>query len=200
MVDTDKLKRKAISFGKSLSGIDSKSSKRRRRSSTEQRALTVKWKDEIGQWTVEGPTAGFGTFDTKKEAKAKAKNVYNTNDDYDTVRIKTRKGAISTKQSYGKQESTYKNYSENRNTGMGFGGLFGGGQQSEKTDDRGPQLPFMGQPRENEDRGQPEMPLMGGYDDGREPPTMPFMGESSDDGNSFFGPPRDDTDERPPFF
>jgi len=83
------------------------------------RILRVRWADEQNHWRVAGPTAGYGNYDTKKEAKGVAKNVYNKKDIYSYVAIENRNGGLNTSQSYGTRprEQTTDNDSSNASGG-----------------------------------------------------------------------------------
>jgi len=63
----------------------------------------VSYSEEQGQWRVAGPTAGFGTFDTKQAALTKARQVY-TRDEYDGLLVETKDGGASVSQSVGNTE------------------------------------------------------------------------------------------------
>jgi len=227
MVDTDRLRSKATEVGKSVassftSGAKKATSEMQKQSTSKERNLYVTWSDETGRWSVEGPTAGYGTFATKKEAKSQADKVYNNPENYNTgevtyknIRVETRDGAISTSESTSsKPTGSTKSTKEDIST-SGFGGLFGGGNGGEsQLESKQPELPFMGQ--QPDDSGADEerpggLPFMGqhqGEDSSdRQQPQLPFMGGEVDKGRErnnhpLFGPPQGEGDDerQPPFF
>jgi len=217
MVDRDKLKSKAVELGKSAtSKVKSELDNQTTTSASSgngngnKRILRVQYKDEISKWHVAGPTAGYGTFDTKKEAVKVANKIYdgegnyNTGDaEYTQVQIHTREGGVNTNQSFGTRpqdvtDNTQQNQSSNQ---TGFGGLFGTSQSADSKERGG--FPFMGEPQEESE--QPTNPFMGGQQDNQQEsgPSLPFMGEPQDDdrdmGHPIFGPQDDDREMTHPF-
>jgi len=161
------------------------------------RTVTVEWLDETEEWRVSGPTAGFGTFDTKSAAVTKAKQVYNSNDEYSGLQVQTRAGAVQPSRSKGTAEGATGDTQDTGNGGStgALGGLLGGGggggdgdsptlpggMMSDSDEDAGgPSLAFMGGGGESE--GSPSLPGFGMEGDGDSSPSLGFMGES--DGES----------------
>lgn len=127
MADRRSLKKKAVETGKSVAGtlgegarqikkdVKGKVSKDDKprvkddegvRRSAGKRTIRVTYSSETGKWRVAGPTAGFGTFDSKKPAVTKAKQVFESKDEYDGVEIETKRGALDSDASFGNTEVT----------------------------------------------------------------------------------------------